>query len=126
MRVLPVISAALLLAACSEETPTTPDAVAPSLAKAAKVSDNATMQFGEVTHDVGSPFPPPAFEGHDMSIRARDKVRPHDVVIPVGGTVTFEIGTFHQVTIYEAGITFKEVEVEGTEALTAPLAIPGF
>ena len=126
MKSLPVIFAALLLAACNTDTPTTPSTVAASLVKAAKVGTTATMEFGEVTHDVGSPFNPPENVGHDHSDHAKDKVRPREVVISVGGTVTFEIGVFHQVTIYEAGMKFSDVEVEGTENLTAPGFIPNF
>src|SRR5262245_21232505 len=99
MKVFPIISVAILLTACNIDTPTTPTSPTPSLVKTAKLGSSATMEFGEVTHDVGSPYEPPEFMDHDMSIRSRDKVRPHGVVIPVGGTVTFAIGTFHQVSI---------------------------
>jgi plastocyanin len=124
MRFLPVILAATLLAACNTESPVTPNNPDPSFAKAARVGSSATMEFGEVTHDVGSPFPPP--EEHDGSFHAYDKVRPHNVNISAGGSVTFEVGPFHQVSIYEAGITFSEVEVQGTENLTVPFFIPEF
>jgi plastocyanin len=121
MKFLPVISAAILLAACNTDSPTTPSAVAPSLAKAAKVGSSATMAFGK---DVGSPFPPA--EEHDGSLHARDKVFPHQVNISAGGSVTFEVGPFHQVSIYAAGTKFEDVVPEGVESLTAPFPIPDF
>jgi plastocyanin len=124
MRILSTLGAALLLVACNTEAPTTPTNVEPSLAKAAKAGGGASMEFGEVTHNVGSPFPPP--DGHDGSFHAYDKVRPHNVVIPAGGTVTFNIGAFHQVSIYEAGIKFEDVVPQGAESLTAPFPIPDF
>ena len=121
MKFLPVICTALLLAACNTDSPTTPSTVAPSLAKAAGVGSSATMTFGK---GVGSPFDPAS--GHDGSGHAADKVRPHEVNISAGGSVTFEVGPFHQVSIYEAGTTFDEVQVQGTEALTSPFPIPDF
>lgn len=124
MKFLPVISAALLLAACSSEIPTTPDTPTPSLAKAARVGSSATMEFGEVNHDVGSPFEPP--EQHDGSFHAYDKVRPHNVNISAGGSVTFLVGPFHQVSVYEAGVKFEDVVPEGAEDLTGPFFIPQF
>ena len=121
MRTLPTLCAAVLLAACNTETPTTPSTVAPSLAKASGVGSSATMAFGK---DVGSPFDPG--EQHDGSFHARDKVYPHHVNISAGGRVTFEVGPFHQVSIYQAGITFEEVQVQGLESLTSPFPIPDF
>jgi len=123
MKVLPVICAALLLAACNTDTPTAPTTT-PSLAKATSVGSTATMEFGEVNRDVGSPFPPP--DGHDGSFHAADKVRPYNVNISAGGSVTFLVGPFHQVSIYQAGITFEDVVPQGLEALTSPFPIPDF
>jgi plastocyanin len=79
------------------------------------------MAFGK---DVGSPFDPA--EEHDGSLHARDKVFPHQVNISAGGSVTFEVGPFHQVSIYAAGTTFEDVVPTGTEDLTAPFPIPSF
>ena len=121
MKILSVICAALLLAACNTDSPTTPSTVTPSLAKAAGVGSSATMAFGK---DVGSPFDPA--EGHDGSFHARDKVYPHQVNISAGGSVTFEVGPFHQVSIYAAGTKFEDVVPTGAEDLTAPFPIPDF
>jgi plastocyanin len=115
---------AFLLVACNSEPATTPSTVQPSLAKAAGVGTSATMEFGEVTHDVGSPFDPAL--GHDGSGHAADKVRPRTVVIEAGGSVTFDIGAFHQVSIYEAGTTAESLDIEGFESLTSPFPIPDF
>ena len=114
---------ASLLVACNSESPITPSTVEPSLAKAAGVRSSATMEFGEVTHDVGSPFEPPV--GHDASGHAADKVRPRTVVIEAGGSVTFDVGPFHQVSIYEAGTEAEDISI-AFESLTAPFPIPDF
>ena len=119
-----VLSLAVLLVACNSESPVTPSTPEASLAKAAGVGSSATMEFGEVTHDVGSPFDPPS--GHDASGHAYDKVRPRTVVIEAGGSVTFNVGPFHQVSVYEAGTTPETVNIEGFEALTSPFPIPDF
>src|SRR5262245_46063222 len=124
MKVLPVLFAALLLAACNSDSPVTPNSADPSFAKAAKVGSSATMEFGEVNRDVGSPFPPP--DGHDGSFHAADKVRPYNVNIEAGGSVTFLVGPFHQVSIYQAGTTFEDVVPQGFESLTSPFPIPDF
>lgn len=124
MKILPVAFTALLLAACNTDSPTTPNSVTPSMAKAAKVGSSATMEFGEISRNVGSPFPPP--DEHDGSFHAVDRVYPHNVNIAAGGSVTFKIGTFHQVSIYAAGTKFEDVIPEGSEALTAPFPIPDF
>lgn len=114
---------ASLLVACNSEPSTAPSTVQPSLAKAAGVGSSATMEFGEVSHDVGSPFPPP--DGHDASGHAQDKVRPRTVVIEAGGSVTFNIGPFHQVSIYEAGTGPEDISI-AFESLTSPFPIPDF
>ena len=115
---------ASLLVACNSEPPTTPTTPEPSLARAAGVGSSATMEFGEVTHDVGSPFPPP--DGHDASTHAQEKVRPRTVVISAGGSVTFEVGPFHQVSIYEPGTSAGNLAIQGFESLTSPFPIPDF
>jgi len=124
MRLIPAVCLASLLAACNSEPSTAPLHEQASLAKAAGVGSTATMEFGEVTHDVGSPFDPG--EGHDGSGHAIDKVRPRTVVIAAGGSVTFSVGPFHQVSIYEAGTTAENLVIQGTEALTSPFPIPDF
>ena len=65
-------------------------------------------------------------EEHDGSLHARDKVFPHQVNISAGGSVTFEVGPFHQVSIYAAGTRFEDVVPTGAEDLTAPFPIPSF
>ena len=123
MRFIPAIIAASLLAACNSEPSTAPLTQQASLARAAGVGSSATMEFGEVTHDVGSPFEPPS--GHDASGHAYDKVRPRIVVISAGGSVTFEVGPFHQVSIYEAGTGPEDISL-AFEGLTSPFPIPDF
>lgn len=122
MRFIPVICVALL-AACNSEPTTAPLTEQASLAKASGVGSSATMEFGEVTHDVGSPFPPP--DGHDASGHAQDKVRPRTVIIEAGGSVTFDVGPFHQVSIYDAGTEPEDISI-AFESLTAPFPIPDF
>jgi plastocyanin len=123
MRLIPMLCVATLLAACNSEPSTAPLSEEASLAKAAGVGSSASMEFGEVTHDVGSPFPPPS--GHDQSGHAYDKVRPRTVVIAAGGSVTFDIGPFHQVSIYQAGTEPDDISI-AFESLTSPFPIPGF
>lgn len=124
MRSITALCLASLLVACNSEPPSAPTTEHPSLAKAAGVGSSATMEFGEVTHDVGSPFDPPS--GHDQSPHAYDKVRPRTVVIAAGGSVTFDVGPFHQVSVYDAGTTPDGINIEGFEALTSPFPIPDF
>ena len=81
----------------------------------------ATVTFGK---DVGSPFPPDA--GHDRSDHARDSMSPRNVVISAGGTVTFNIGVFHRVAVYEPGTQPEDIDVTATVNLTSPIFIPGF
>ena len=123
MRLIRLICVASLLAACNSEPSTAPLSEQASLAKAAGVGSSAKMEFGEVTHDVGSPFEPPV--GHDASGHAQDKVRPRTVAIEAGGSVTFDVGPFHQVSIYEAGTEPEDITI-AFEDLTAPFPIPGF
>jgi hypothetical protein len=68
----------------------------------------ATVRFGNPT--VGSPFPPPEFE-HDSSSNARDNLIPRTSVISAGGNVTFDVAGFHQVAIYEPGVTPDDIIV---------------
>jgi plastocyanin len=93
---------------------------------------SATMQFGR--DNVGSPFPAPT--GHDASYHAIDNISPQNVNIAAGGTVTFNMGTFHQVAIYAPGTVPADIDVTSTVDLFVPsppapapdlvVAIPGF
>jgi plastocyanin len=82
----------------------------------------ATMAFGK--DGVGSDFDPAT--GHDRSHHAYDKVRPKIVQIAAGGSVTFEIGTFHSVVVYEPGVDPEDINLGATIDLTAPIFIPDF
>ena len=82
----------------------------------------ATIQFGRP--NVGSPFPPPL--GHDQSSHAKDSLVPRTVVISQGGSVTFEIGPFHRVAIYQAGTMPDDIDTTATVNLTVPFFIPNF
>jgi plastocyanin len=76
----------------------------------------ATVLFGR--DDTGSKFPPPS--GHDRSFHAKDNVSPQTVVIDAGGTVTFEMGSFHQVAIFTPGTTPDDIDVSQTIDLLDP------
>lgn len=82
---------------------------------------SATVKFG---NDVGSPFPPDS--GHDASDHARDNMVQEHTVISAGGTVTFNIGPFHRVAIYEPGTKPSDIDVTSTVNLTTPFFIPDF
>jgi hypothetical protein len=105
---------------CGETpAPTAPEG--PSLAVgAAAHAATAVISFGR--DDVGSPFPPPS--GHDGSFHARDKVRPRQANLALSGTVTFQMGTFHQVAIYAPGTEPGDIDVGSTIDLTAPPPAP--
>jgi hypothetical protein len=112
------------------ETPAPTASEAPNLAVgAATHAATAVISFGR--DDVGSPFPPPS--GHDGSFHARDKVRPRQINLALSGTVTFQMGTFHQVAIYAPGTEPEDIDVGSTIDITAPppappgtVIIPGF
>jgi len=95
------------------------DLVAAS-AKATAHATTAVISFGR--DDVGSPFPPPT--GHDQSLHAIEKVRPRNTNLAPGGTVTFQMGTFHQVAIYAPGTEPEDIDVTQTIDLTAPPPAP--
>ena len=81
---------------------------------------HATVRFGR--DNVGSPFRPP--DPHDASFHAIDKITPHAAVISAGGSVTFEMGPFHQVAIYDDGTQPEDIDVTMTIDLTAPPPAP--
>jgi plastocyanin len=68
--------------------------------------DSATMRFGRPEVGSGCNFPCE----DDASFHTVDKVQPGAVTISAGGTVAFDIEGFHQVAIYEPGITPKDIE----------------
>lgn len=81
---------------------------------------SAVMEFGR---EIGADKPPthPTFH-------ARDRVRPHTVVIRAGGTVHFDVAPVHQVGIYEDGTRPVDIEVSPStlEPSPAPLFLPDF
>lgn len=81
----------------------------------------ATVLFGDPR--AGSPFPPQ--EEHDASYHAADKLVPRNVVIPVGGTVVFEVAPVHVVAIYDAGTTPDDIDLSQTADIPGPFP-PGF
>jgi plastocyanin len=125
MRTRPFLALVLVggLLAC-QDAPTSvdrsPDRGLDARVVGAGIPDNAVVSFGR--DDVGSPFPPPS--GHDASGHARDNIRPNVVNIRAGGSVTFEMGTFHQVAIYDQGIGPGDIDVSATVDLTAPPPAP--
>jgi plastocyanin len=128
LSVIPVVSALVLVVACSNyssqsrSTVTSPDPVAATGASGNATSGttaatplSATMQFGLV--DVGSGNPPthPSFHSNDTIV-------PGTVVIDAGGTVTFNAVGVHQVQIYKDGIKPEQVNVGSTSP--HPCGIP--
>jgi plastocyanin len=73
----------------------------------------ATVQFGQP--NVGSNFGPTS--GHDQSAHAKDNLVPREVVIAVGGTVTFNTFGPHQVAIYDDGTRPEDINT----AIVAPM-----
>lgn len=125
MRIPAFMAFALLggLLAC-QDNPTAADWSAedssPANVVGAGIPGNAVISFGR--DDVGSPFPPPS--GHDQSGHARDRLRPSTAIIRAGGSVTFEMGTFHQVAIYDQGVGTGDIDASATVDLTAPPPAP--
>jgi hypothetical protein len=127
MKAMSVLAVALALAACDRATPIeTQSALEPAAAVVgAGIPSHVTVEFGR--DRVGSPFPPP--DEHDGSAHARDKVFPREVVLARGGSVTFDMGTFHQVAIFAAGTQPGDIDASATVDLTDPsgaVIIPGF
>ena len=126
-KAFPVVVIALTIAACDHAAPTeAPLALDPAAAVVgAGIPSHVTVEFGR--DRVGSPFPPP--DGHDASGHARDKMFPREVVIARGGSITFDMGTFHQVVIFAAGTQPGDVDASATVDLTDPsgaVIIPDF
>jgi plastocyanin len=57
----------------------------------------------------GSPFPPNP--PHDSSANAKDNIVPRTVVIPLNGSVTFNVQGRHQVAIYDVGTQPEDITV---------------
>ncbi len=104
-KLVPALAFLLLVVAvaCSQGGSGSSNPVAPtgSAAAPAGSASTATIDFGR--DDLGSPFPPPS--GHDASGHSRDSLFPREVVIDLGGTVTFKMGAsgVHEVAIYKPG-----------------------
>lgn len=103
---------ALLFAVACDQSPTQPS-VGASTSDLAPVyagqgiPSQVTVEFGR--DNVGSPFPPP--DGHDASGHARDKMFPRTVVLASGGSVTFKMGTVHQVAVYSPGTEPSDIVI---------------
>ena len=119
-RLLVAATVALLAACSSDPTSTSVNDQSPDLAVGQGIPLDATVEFGR--DDVGSPFPPPS--GHDASGHARDKMLPRNVSIRAGGSVTFRMGVFHQVTIYDQGTEPGDIDLSNLLDLTAPPPAP--
>lgn len=136
--ILSLLALVLVLASC-QSTPTDPastssanSALLSKVGGAPQVamgkSDTAYVMFGNEL--AGSGYPPPS--GHDRSFNGVDRIIPHTVVIPVGGTVVIELHEFHQAAIYDVGTRPEDIaaDVESgaatLEDLTAPIFIPDF
>jgi hypothetical protein len=119
-----VLAATLGVLAC-DQSPASVDsteAVQSRLVGSNAFPANAVVSFGR--DDVGSAFPPPS--GHDQSLHAKDNIRPQVVHISAGGSVTFNMGTFHRPAIYDAGVQPSDIDVtETTDLLAPPPAPPG-
>ena len=79
--------------------------------------DSATVQFGR--EDVGCNKP----GGHPCD-HAGNRMVPGAVVIAAGGTVHFDMTSFHRIAIYEPGIGPKDIDVDMTVDLTSPIPFP--
>jgi plastocyanin len=117
---LSILALAAAAAGCGEAPPPSAPEAHSLAVGAAAFAATAVISFGR--DDVGSPFPPPS--GHDRSTHAIDKIRPHQVNLAAGGTVTFRMGTFHQVAIYAPGTEPEDIDVGSTIDLTAPPPAP--
>lgn len=135
---LPVLALtilALALVSC-DTAPTEPSASSTAissanvgnLALAPNMPDIAHVMFGN--EQAGTGYDPPS--GHDRSWHGVDRIIPHNVVIPVGGMVHFEIHAFHQAAIYAPGTTPEDIEADIASGaatlvdLTSPIFIPNF
>jgi plastocyanin len=115
MRTALLVTATMLLAACSDSQDSPIAPIPEEGLGAAGAPLEASMRFGLAPGSVGTDFFPGS---HDQSFHAYDNVRPQTVVIAVGGTVTFEISpAIHQVAIYEPGARPDDIDVSQTEPI---------
>jgi plastocyanin len=70
---------------------------------------SASVSYGNLNIGTQDRFPPPT--DHDASFKGYDKIFPHSVVISAGGTVDFDVFGFHQVAVYEPGVTPDDIDV---------------
>ena len=117
MRTALLLTAAVLLAGCSDSQDSPIAPVPESGLRTAGAPLEASMRFGLTPGSVGTDFFPGS---HDQSFHAYDNVRPQTVVIAAGGSVTFEISpAIHQVAIYEPGIRPDDIDLSQTEPIPA-------
>jgi plastocyanin len=104
---------ALLAATCAQQgtLPSIPNAPTGSIASQGGGSSGSTAEILFGNDGVGSHFPPPS--GHDASGNGRDNLIPRNVVIDLGGTVTFKMGFsgVHQVAIYKPGVEPDDIRI---------------
>lgn len=106
-----LLAGAFLAATCGQQgtvppTPNAPTGITSSQG-GGNSPDAAEILFG--SDGIGSHFPAPS--GHDASGNARDNLIPRNVVIDVGGTVTFRMGFsgVHAVAIYKPGTDASDI-----------------
>lgn len=130
---LPLLTVGALLTGCDRaDTPTDPGEAAeeasamnhpssPAVSQGHTGTGSAMVRFGH--HEAGSPFPPAV---HDESFHAKDKIVPRNVTIDRGGSVTFRIGPFHQVAVFEPGTRPEDIDASQTTShpiLPPPLEV---
>lgn len=126
MKRLTLIALAAVAASCSDTQLLGPSSAADALVVSAASAGrqgppmHATVRFGR--DNTGSPFRPP--DPHDASFHAIDKISAHATVIAAGGSITFEMGEFHQVAIYGDGTKPDDIDSSLTIDLLAPPPAP--
>ena len=119
-RTLPLLAALAIAGACAEADPISPAASTPELARGASAAfpSAITITFGR--DDKGTTYFPPG--EHDASFHAKDKITPRVTHLSVGGTVTFDMGTFHGVAVYTPGTTPEDIVV--SDATLKDVVVP--
>ena len=74
------------------------------------------MVFGNPA--AGTDYPPAV---HDKSYHGKDRIIPGTVVVPVGGTVTFQIYPGHRVAIYAEGVKPEDIKPSPGYYLSYPV-----
>jgi hypothetical protein len=74
------------------------------------------MVFGNP--DAGTDYPVAV---HDKSYHGKDRINPGAVVVPVGGTVTFQIYPGHRVAIYAEGVKPEDIKPSPGYYLSYPV-----